>query len=48
MIQTIRIYCQDRGIENRVEECAMFIMKSRKGQITEGSEQPNQEKIRML
>ena len=45
LIQKLRIYCQDR---NRIRHgrCAILAMKSRKIQITEGIELPNQERIR--
>ena len=35
-------------MEFGIEKCAMFIMKSRKRQMAEGLELPNQEKIRTL
>ena len=35
-------------MEFGIEKCAMLIIKSRKSQITEGIELPNQERIRML
>ena len=40
----MRIYNDNRGMEFGKEKCAMLIMKSRKWQITEGIERPNQEK----
>ena len=43
-MQTIKTYSQDTGIE----KCTMPIMKSGKIQITEGTELPNQERIRIL
>ena len=48
LIQTIRIYSQDIEIEFGIEKCAMLIMKSRKRQIMERKELPNQEGIRTL
>ena len=49
LIQTIRIYSQDIGIEFGIEKCAMLIMRSRKRQLTvDRIELPNQENIRML
>ena len=42
-IQTIRICSQDIGMEFDLEKCVMLI-RSRKRQITEGIELPNQEK----
>ena len=41
LIQTIRICSQDIGIEFNIEKCAGLIMRSGKGQITEGIEQKN-------
>ena len=35
-------------MEFDLEKCAMLIMKSGKGHMTEGAQPPNQEKIRML
>ena len=48
LIQAVRIYRENIGKEFRIEKCAMLIMKSGKRQMTEGIEQPNQEKIRIL
>ena len=48
LIQTIRIYSQDKGIKFSIEKCPVLIMKSGKRQITEGIELPNQERIRRL
>ena len=48
LIQTMRKYTQDRGIEFGIEKCTMLIMKNRKRHMTEGIELPNQEKIRTL
>ena len=48
LIQTIRIYSQDIGMEFRMEKCALFIMKSEKGEATKGIKQPTQERIRTL
>ena len=48
LIQAVRIYSDDRGIEFGIEKCAILIMLSRKRQMTERIELPNQEKIRML
>ena len=44
LIQTIMLYSQDKGIEFVIEKCAMVIMRSRKRQMTEGIELPNQGK----
>ena len=48
LIQTVRIYNQDIGMEFGIEKCAMLVMKSGKRRITERIELPNQEKIRTL
>ena len=48
LIQTIRIYTQDIGMEFGIEKCAMLVMKNGKKEITEGIELPSQEKIRTL
>ena len=48
VIQTIRIYKQDRGMEYGIEKYAMLIIKSGKSEIAEGLELPNQESIRKL
>ena len=47
-MQTIKIYSQDIGMEFGIEKCAMLIMKNGKRQITEGTELPNQERIKTL
>ena len=36
LIQVVRIYSQDIGMEFGIEKCAMLIMKSGKGYMTEG------------
>ena len=41
LIQTIRIYSQNIGMEFGIEKCALLIMKSGRRQITEGIELPN-------
>ena len=46
LIHTVRIYIQDIRMEFGIEKCAMLVMKSGKGHITDGMEQPNQDKIR--
>ena len=48
LIQTVRIYSQDIGIEFGIEKSAMPVMKSGKRHVTEGVELPNQVVIRML
>ena len=45
LIQTIRIYSQNIGMEFGIEKCTLFIMRRGKRQIIE---QPNQERKRML
>ena len=53
LIQTVRIYSQDIGMEHGIEKCAKLIMKSGKQQITEGknyqikkkSERPEKRKL---
>ena len=42
LIQTIRIYSQDIGMEFGIEKCAMLIMKSVKRETAEGTELANQ------
>ena len=46
LIQTVRIYSQDIGMEFGREKCAMLLMKSGKRHMTEGVELPNQVIIR--
>ena len=48
LIFTFRIYCQDIGMEFGMEKCAILVMKSGKRHLTDGMEQPNQDKIRTL
>ena len=48
LIQAVRIYSADIGMEFGIEKCAMLIMKSGKWQMKEGIELPNQGKIRTL
>ena len=48
LIQVVRIYSDETGIEFDIEKCAMLIMKSGKRQMMEGIELPNQGKIRTL
>ena len=45
LIQTIKIYSQDIGMEFDIENCAMLIMRRGKRKITERIELPNREKI---
>ena len=44
----MKIYSQDTGMELGIEKYAMLIMRSGKWQMTEGIEQTNHDKIRML
>ena len=48
LIQTIRIYNQDVGMDFENENCAILIMKKGKPETTEGIELPNQENIKEL
>ena len=48
LIEAIRIYSEDIGMEYVIEKCAMLIMKRGNRQMTEGIGQPNQENIRTL
>ena len=43
LIQAVRIYNDDIGIEYGIEKFAMLIIKSGKWQMMEGIELPNQE-----
>ena len=38
LIQTVRIYSQDIGMECGIDKCAMLVMKSGKRLMTEGIE----------
>ena len=42
LIQTIRIYSQDTGIEFSIEKCIMLMMKSEKSETMKEIELPNQ------
>ena len=46
LIQAVRIYSQDIGMEFGIEKCVMLVMKSGKRHLTDGMELPNQDKIR--
>ena len=48
LIYAVRIYCQYIGMEFGIEKCAMFVMKSGKRHLTDETERPNQDKIRIL
>ena len=48
MIQTIRIYSQDTGMEFGIQKSSMLIIKSGKRETTEEIELSNQERIRTL
>ena len=48
LIQTVRIYSQDIGMEFSKEKCVMLVMKSDKRHMSEGVKLPNQVIIRML
>ena len=45
-IQTVRIYCENIGMEFGIEKCTILVMKIGKRHITEGVELPNQVVIR--
>ena len=46
LIHTVRIYCQNIGMEFGIETGAMLVMKSGKRHITDGMELPNQDKVK--
>ena len=48
LIHTVIIYSQDIGMEFGFEKWALLVMKSGKRHLTDGIEQPNQDKIRTL
>ena len=48
LIQTVRIYSQDIGMEFGIEKCALIVMKRGKQVMAEGVELPNQVVIRTL
>ena len=48
LIPAVIIYSQDIGIEFGIVKCAMLVVKSGKRHMTDGMEQPNQDKIRTL
>ena len=48
LIHIVRIYSQDIGMEFGIEKCTLLVMKSGKRHLTDGIEQPNQDKIRTL
>ena len=48
LIQAMRIYSQDIGMEFSIEKYAMLMMRNGKRHMTERIELPNQEKIKML
>ena len=48
LINAVRIFSQDIGIEFCFERCAMLVMKSGKRHMTDGMELPNHDKIRTL
>ena len=41
LLHTVRIYCQDIGMEFGIEKCAILVMKSGKRHLTDGIELPN-------
>ena len=48
LIQTVRIYCQDIGMEFGIEKRAMLVRKSGEQHMTEEFKQSNQVVIRTL
>ena len=48
LIQKIRIYSPDIGMEFGIEKCVMLITRSRKRQMIEVTELPDQERTRMF
>ena len=48
LIQAVRIYSQDIGMEFSIEKCTMLILRSGKQHMVKEIELPNLEKIRML
>ena len=48
LIDAVRLYSQVNGMEFGIEKYAMLVMKSGKRHLTDGREQPNQDKIRTL
>ena len=46
LIHTVRIYSQDIGMESGIEKCALLGRKNGKRYLTDGTELPNQDKIR--
>ena len=48
LIQAVRIYRQDIRMEFGIENCAILRIKNGKRRMTEGKDQLNKEKIRML
>ena len=45
LIDAVRIYSQDIGMEFGIEKCAMLVMKIGKRHLTDGTEISNQDKI---
>ena len=48
LINAVRIYSHDTGMEFGIEKCAMLVMKSGKRHMTDGMELPNHDRIRTL
>ena len=48
LIHSVRIYRQVRGMNLVIVKCAMIVMKSGKGHLTDGKELQSQDKIRTL
>ena len=48
LIDAVRIYSQDIGMEFGIEKCAMLVMKSGKRHMNDGMKLPNHDRIRTL
>ena len=48
LINSVRIYSQDIGMEFGIENCAMLVMKSGKRDLTDRMELLNHDKVRMF
>ena len=48
LMQAVRIYSEDIGMEFGIEKCTMLIMKNRKRHRTEGIKLLNQDETKMI
>ena len=48
MVQTIRIYSQDIGMEFGIEKCAMLVIKRGEKKLMNGIQLPNQDTIKSV